>query len=237
MLALATSTGAAPAQPVEFTDTERTAILAHGPWPQPTQPDPSNRVSGKPEAIALGKRLFLDKRLGRWRALLRHPPRPSPTAAHAASAARCWTATPSALPLCVSTAGSAGPAPPTISWAHALLDEKELGLTPGRAARPHRRRYPALAQLYAAVFGSAPSRDPPERVLVSVAKALAAFQETIITGRTHFHDFRAAIASRKSSNGRAAGYDRLLVGGERLGDVDQHQLRRIGADAEPNTAA
>ena len=39
------------------------AILRHGPWPPPPAPDPTNRVSGNPEAIALGERLFFEPRL------------------------------------------------------------------------------------------------------------------------------------------------------------------------------
>ena len=54
------------AEPVgKLTDDERAAILLHGPWPQPMPPDPSNRVSGKPGAIALGRRLFFDPRLSK----------------------------------------------------------------------------------------------------------------------------------------------------------------------------
>ena len=34
-----------------FSDAEITIILSHGPWPTPVGPDPSNRVSGKPDAI------------------------------------------------------------------------------------------------------------------------------------------------------------------------------------------
>ena len=49
--------------PVVFSEAERAAILAHGPWPQPLTPDPSNRLSGNPAAIAFGKRLFSDTRL------------------------------------------------------------------------------------------------------------------------------------------------------------------------------
>jgi cytochrome c peroxidase len=48
---------------LDFTEQERSMILQHGPWPQPWSPDPSNRVSGKPEAIAFGERLFFDARL------------------------------------------------------------------------------------------------------------------------------------------------------------------------------
>jgi cytochrome c peroxidase len=50
---------------VEFSKVERAAILAHGPWPQPRTLDLSNRVSGNPTAIALGKQLFADPRLSR----------------------------------------------------------------------------------------------------------------------------------------------------------------------------
>src|SRR5262245_7008039 len=48
---------------VAFTDAERAAILAHGPWPPPMPPDPGNRLSGRADAIALGRRLFFDTRL------------------------------------------------------------------------------------------------------------------------------------------------------------------------------
>ena len=50
------------AKPV-FTDSEIKIILSHGPWPALAPPDPSNRVSGKPDAIEFGTRLFFDQRL------------------------------------------------------------------------------------------------------------------------------------------------------------------------------
>lgn len=34
------------------------SVVAHGPWPPALKPDPSNRVSGNPVAIALGRQLF-----------------------------------------------------------------------------------------------------------------------------------------------------------------------------------
>ena len=46
-----------------FSDAEIKIILSHGPWPTPVGPDPSNRVSGKPDAIELGTVLFFDQRL------------------------------------------------------------------------------------------------------------------------------------------------------------------------------
>ena len=48
---------------LDFSEAERRMILQHGPWPPPAATDPSNRVSGKPEAITLGERLFFEPRL------------------------------------------------------------------------------------------------------------------------------------------------------------------------------
>jgi cytochrome c peroxidase len=46
-----------------FSDAETRAIASHGPWPPAFKADPSNRVSGNNEAIALGERLFFERRL------------------------------------------------------------------------------------------------------------------------------------------------------------------------------
>jgi cytochrome c peroxidase len=48
---------------VLFSREEKATLLSHGPWPPPVRRDPSNRVSGKPAAIALGERLFFEPRL------------------------------------------------------------------------------------------------------------------------------------------------------------------------------
>ena len=60
---LLVAAGSAAAQPVDFTPEEIRVILRHGPWPAAWRPDPSNRVSGNPQAIALGERLFFEPRL------------------------------------------------------------------------------------------------------------------------------------------------------------------------------
>ena len=60
---LALAAASAVAQGLEFSDAEVRAILRHGPWPAPWSPDPSNRASGSPEAIALGEHLFFEPRL------------------------------------------------------------------------------------------------------------------------------------------------------------------------------
>lgn len=51
------------AQKVILTEAEVSAVLSHGPWPKPKQKDPSNKVSGNPSAIALGRQLFFSSKL------------------------------------------------------------------------------------------------------------------------------------------------------------------------------
>ncbi|MGE4220988.1 MAG: cytochrome-c peroxidase, partial [Alphaproteobacteria bacterium] len=48
---------------------------------------------------------------------------------------------------------------------------------------------------YTALFGTAPERQPAEAVAIAAAKALAAFQETLVSPRTPFDDFRDALAA------------------------------------------
>ncbi|MFY7958792.1 MAG: cytochrome c peroxidase, partial [Elsteraceae bacterium] len=60
---LAAWTLPAGAETLDFTAEEIARIVRHGPWPPPYAPDPSNRVSGDPAAIALGRALFFDRRL------------------------------------------------------------------------------------------------------------------------------------------------------------------------------
>ena len=51
------------AQLLDFSKDEIAKILQHGPWPPPLKLDPTNRVSGKREAIDLGEKLFFEPRL------------------------------------------------------------------------------------------------------------------------------------------------------------------------------
>jgi cytochrome c peroxidase len=183
-----------------FDDTERAAILAHGPWPPPATTDPSNRVSGKTEAIALGRRLFFDKRLSREvnRACATcHDPTKAFTDGRPRSLGRTLHDRNAIALANLRLNRWFGWAGATDSlWAHSIrpiLDEKELGLS----ADELRKRLSADRKLtsdYQLVFGTDAVTDDPELVLVNVAKALAAFQETIVTARTPFDDFRDAVA-------------------------------------------
>ena len=195
--------GAAAARaeaPVAFTDTERTAILLHGSWPIATTPDPSNRVSGRPAAIAFGKRLFSSTLLsaGRDRSCAScHIAAKGFTDGRKRSIgiARVDRNAPALFNLRLNRWYGWAGARDNL-WAQSLrpiLDTSELGMT---AARVKRRiaAAPALARSYRAVFGRPPAADDPETVLVNLGKALAAFQETIVSGRTPFDEFRDALA-------------------------------------------
>ena len=183
-----------------FTDAERAAILAHGPWPPVRSADPSNRYSGGPAAIALGRELFSDRRLSRDQdrvCATCHDPAKFFADGRPRSIGRLLTDRNSValanlrLNRWFGWAGAADSL-----WAQSIrpiLDEKELGLTAG-LLRERLATDQAITSSYAGLFGSALRTDEPEQVLVNVAKALAAYQETIVTGRTPFDVFRDALA-------------------------------------------
>lgn len=188
------------AQPSPFTEAERRRILSHGPWPPAPPRDPSNRVSGQPAAIDLGERLFFDRRLSGDGGM-----------------ACDWCHTPS-LDWTDGFARGVGkqavdrntPALWNVSfyrwfgwsgahdslWAQSLrpmLEPREMASSTRRIAE-RVRADGDLACRYERLFGQPPAFMDDEAVLVATAKALAAFQETLVSGRTPFDDFRDALA-------------------------------------------
>jgi cytochrome c peroxidase len=210
-------TARAYAEPaVAFTDAERAAILAHGPWPPPMPPDPSNRASGKAEAIALGRRLFFDTRLSndgqRSCATCHDPAKAFADGRRRSVGAAQVDRNAIALANLRLNRWFGWDGAGDSLWAQSLrpiLDAKELALRPDEL-RLRLTGDAALASGYAQVFGTAPEGDAPELVLVNVAKALAAFQETIVTGRTAFDAFRDALA-----RGDAAAMQRYPLAAQR----------------------
>jgi cytochrome c peroxidase len=202
--ALAVAGGAAlvtgSQSPASFSDAERAAILAHGPWPPPIARDPSNRVSGNPAAIALGKQLFSDTRLSkdarRSCATCHDPARFFADGRdRSVGLARVDRNAIALANLRLNRwFGWAGAADSL--WAQSLrpiLDEKELGAT-AELVRERLAPDSTIAATYADLFGSVLVTDAPDLALVNVAKALAAYQETIVTARTPFDEFRDALA-------------------------------------------
>jgi cytochrome c peroxidase len=187
---------------LDFTKEEIAKIVQHGPWPPPLEPDASNRVSGKREAIALGEKLFFEPRLsgsgsvlcatchapfrhfqdGRARAFgLALVDRNTPTVVN--SRFHRWYGWDGAH---------------DSLWAQSLrplLDPREMNASAAHVATTVRKLF---ATEYEKAFGrTAPSSD--EDLLVDVGKALAAFQETLVSARTAFDEFRDTLARGESS--------------------------------------
>lgn len=175
---------------------EQKRILAHGPWPSAPRHDATNRVSGRREAIALGERLFFEPRLsgtgsvlcaschvpfrhfqdGRAKAFgLAEGERNTPTLVNVGRYRWYgWDGAHDSL------------------WSQSLrplLDEREMRSSPAQVAALMRTHYAAD---YQRAFGRAVPADD-EAVFVDAGKALAAFQETLASGRTPFDEFRDAL--------------------------------------------
>ena len=198
---LAYQTPAIQAEPLPFSVKERELIVSHGPWPQPVSADPGNRMSGIPDAVAFGRAMFDN---------------PALSADRNRSCASCHNPElgyaerrPRAIGLSLVDRNTIslfnvrlnrwfGWAGQTDSlWAQsirALLSPQEHALTPDLV----RKRVVAdrfLSRGYRRVFGTDARSHTREAVLVNIAKCLAAFLETINSGRSSFDKFRDAIAS------------------------------------------
>lgn len=185
----------------DFSEQQRQLIATLGPWPVATGPDPSNRLSGRPEGIAFGRSLFFDVRLSRGRDLscaTCHDPDKAftdgrPTSRGIAPVDRnalgLWNLR---LNRWYGWAGRSDNL-----WAqsiHPILDARELGL-PVEELAARIAGANDLAASYTAATGMPAEDAPSEQVLVNVAKSLAAFQETLTSPRTAFDRFRDALVA------------------------------------------
>ena len=209
----------AQGNPLGLNAEEIRLILRHGPWPAPWTRDVSNRVSGKPEAIALGERLFFE---------------PALSATNSVSCATChvpdknWADgrklgaalgevdrnTPSVLNVRYQRWFGWDGAHDNL-WSQSvrpLLDAKEMGASERHVAQVVRGD-PDLACRYRKVFARAPVADD-ELMMIDLGKALAAFQETLITSRTPFDDFRDAVM--RNDWKAAAAYPENALRGARI---------------------
>jgi cytochrome c peroxidase len=189
---------AAAQLPLDWTADEVRAVAQHGPWPPPPARDPSNRVSGHPAAIALGQHLFNEPRLSASRQV---------TCGDCHQAGREWRdgrargfgmveldrRTPSLWNVGYQHWFGWDGAADSL-WMQSIrpiLDAREMGGS-ARGVAGMLRDDAALACGYRRAFGEAPGADD-EKLLVDAAKALAAFQQTLVTPRTPFDDFRDAL--------------------------------------------
>ena len=173
-------------------------IQRHGPWPMPWRRDVSNRVSGKPDAVAFGEQLFFEPRLSATGTV---------SCASCHDPAKQWG---DGRKLGVALAEVDRNTPTLVNvrhhrwfgwdgandnlWAQSvrpLLDAREMGASERHVASLVRGDTD-LSCRYRKTFGQAPATDD-EALMINLGKALAAFQETLVTARTPFDDFRDAV--------------------------------------------
>ncbi|HEY6966582.1 MAG TPA: cytochrome c peroxidase [Burkholderiales bacterium] len=189
----------AQAQLPDFSDAEVRAILRHGPWPAPWSRDPTNRASGDPQAIELGERLFFEPRLSPSRKVLCatcHVPYRGwqDGRARAIGLEEVDRNTPGLIDVRYQRWFGWDGAGDSL-WAQSvrpIADAREMGGSRAQAAALVRGDA-ELACRYAKVFG-APPPAADEAVLAGIGKALAAFEETLVSGRSAFDDFRDALS-------------------------------------------
>ena len=192
--------GADSGKLLDFTDAERHTILSHGPWPPPFTPDASNRVSGNPEAAALGQRLFFDERLsanGRVACVTCHAPPALFTDRRKTSVG--LSVVDRNAPSLVNARFSrwfGWDGGSDSLWAHSirpLTDPREHGI-----ALEHLAALLAtdaeLSCRYKKVFGRGADSVSAETASADAGKALAAFQESLISIPARFDAFRDALA-------------------------------------------
>lgn len=199
MCAAAGTEGAA-AERMTFDADEVARIVELGPWPPPPTRDPTNRVSGTPEAIALGRHLFFYPRFspnGYISCVACHQPDRAftdslPRARGLAPVDRNAIALQN-LRLQRSYGWGGSSDSLWMASLRPILDTREIGGSAEKVAFVIRTG-DGIACRYRAAFGADPERDADEAVLVNVGKALAAYEETLVTGRTPFDDVRDALA-------------------------------------------
>ena len=183
-----------------ITGEQRAQILELGPWPPAFRPDPDNAASGRAPAIELGRLLFRDARMspvGYIGCVTCHQPDRAFTDAKARAhgLADLPRNTPALANLRQQRWYGWGGASDSLRQMaiRPIVDPREIG---GSAAsvRSLFVREPALTACYRAVFGVSPLARP-QRTLANVGRALAAYVETLTSGRTPFDDFRDALAS------------------------------------------
>lgn len=209
-----------PAWATDLTQDDIRKILRHGPWPPPIVADVSNRVSGKAEAIDFGARLFLDPRLssnGQIACATCHVPE------RAFADGRKLGRGLSGVDRNTQALFDLGQhrwfgwdgANDTL-WSQSvrpILDVREMNGSTGQAAALLRRDGD-LACRYRQSFGRDADAVDDETLLIDTGKALAAFQETLRSGRSAFDDFRDALV--RGDMAAAATYPEPARRGARL---------------------
>ncbi|NQW01577.1 MAG: hypothetical protein HQ483_17875 [Rhodospirillales bacterium] len=197
---------AAGAEVLAFDEAERQLIESHGPWPPAPRHDPSNRVSGNPDAIELGRHLYFDAELsidGSMSCATCHIPKTGLGDGLATGKGREQLSrnTPHLFNLAYSRWYGWGGGADSL-WAQSIrpiMAPLEMAATPTHVVTRIKDQ-PLLSCLYQKTFGSPVAGHGEQEGLVNAAKSLAAFQETMVTGRTSFDAFRDALLAGDSNS-------------------------------------
>lgn len=173
----------------QFSAQEKARLLAHGPWPP-------KEIRQKSQASALGERLFYEPRLSGTGSVLcascHEPFRHFQDArARAFGLEPVERNTPSLLNVGFYRRYGWDGAHASLSSQsiRPLLEPREMRSTAAQVAALVRTRY---AVDYERAFDAAVPPDDGE-VLAHVGEALAAFEQTLVSGRTPFDEFRDAL--------------------------------------------
>lgn len=193
------ATAARADEPPVFDATQRRLIRSFGPWPPAFRIDSGNPLSGRPEAVRFGAVLFAEPRLSKNGALACqncHQPQHgwAEPVARSHGLDRLDRNAPGLLDSRLHRWFGWDGASDSL-WAAAIrpiLDPREMGGSTAIVA-DLLRRDPALACLARQADDAAATSPDDEALLVLAARALAAFQETLVSPRTAFDDFRDAL--------------------------------------------
>lgn len=204
---------------LDFSVDEKSQILAHGPWPLILRKDPSNRSETKASVSQWGASLFFDVRLsgnGKLSCASCHIPNlafqdGNPTAIGQQLGIRN---TPSLLDSAQARWLGWGGTHDSL-WSASLaplLNEGEMNHTLASFTQ-RMRNTPELASGYKTAYKQ---ELPPDDATLAVdtAKALAAYQATLVSPRNAFDDFRDALA--RGDTAAAAKYPLAAQRGLRL---------------------
>ena len=191
IFAIAAALAKPATEPVRFTPDEITRIRWHGPWP------PARRSAARPAAAALGEKLFFDPRLSGTGSVLCASCHIPYRAFQDGRALAFGLEESDRNTLSVLNVAyfrrfgwDGGRASLAAQSLRPLLDPREMRSSAAHVAQVLRTVY---ANDYVAAFGS-PARKSDDALLADAGAALAAYQETLVSGRTPFDDFRDALA-------------------------------------------
>ena len=197
MMSFGLSCSLASAAGILLSKEEISSVLSHGPWPLEKSSDPSNQVSANPLAIALGKTLFNSVKLssGLYTSCATCH---NPTADFIDGLARGHGIeildrnTPALFNLKYNRWFSWDGSNDNL-WAQSIIPirhPKEMAMNAAQVSKA--LLHEPFAEPYTALFGKPQDLDDIQN-LVNVGKALAAYQETLVTGLTAFDRFRDAL--------------------------------------------